>query len=99
MIRHIIIWQLKPELTGDERAKRAAEIKAGLEGLKGRIDGLIDINVRTDPLPSSNGDLLLDSTLESIEALKGYQVHPEHLKVAELVKSSVCSRSCFDLEI
>ena len=99
MIKHIIIWQLKPELTGKERSARAARIKAGLEALKGVIDGLTDIKVSIDPLPSSNGDLLLDSVFESKEALKAYQVHPEHLKVAELVKSSVCSRSCFDTEI
>lgn len=98
MIKHIIIWQLKPELEGEARAERAKAIKAGLEGLKGRIDGLLDISVETELLGSSNGDLLLDSTFESEEALKAYQVHPEHLKVAELVKSSVCSRSCADFE-
>ena len=99
MVKHIIIWQLNKELSDAEKKQRAAEIKAGLEGLKGRIDGLLDISVRTEFMASSNGDLLLESTLESEEALKAYQVHPEHLKVAGFVKSSVCSRSCVDFEI
>ena len=100
MVKHVIIWTLKDEYSKEEKAAIKAEIKAGLEGLKGRIDGLIDITVYTEGLESSNGDLMLDSTFVSEEALKGYAVHPDHVAVASgKVRPHAKIRSCFDFEI
>lgn len=100
MVKHIIIWTLKPEMTADEKKAQCAKIKADLEGLKGKIDGLTEIKVVTDLLGSSNGDLMLDSTFESAEALKAYAVHPEHVKVADgTVRPFTAERKCVDFEI
>ena len=33
MVKHIILWQLKDELSADDKIKVKADIKAGLEGL------------------------------------------------------------------
>ena len=82
MVKHIILWQLKDELSSEEKAEVSARIKEGLEGLVGKVPGLVSVHVQTQHLDSSNADLMLDTTLESVEALKGYAVHPEHLKVA-----------------
>ena len=77
MVKHIILWTLNPELSEEEKKKVKAEIKAGLEGLVGKVPGLLDVKVHIDGrLASSNADLMLDSTRESEEALKGYAVHP-----------------------
>ena len=99
MVKHIIIWDLKDELSANEKADKKIEIKQGLEGLKGKIEGLVDIKVNIDFLESSNGDMMLDSTFVDENALKDYQINPEHLKVAKIVRSSVCSRKCVDFEI
>ncbi len=99
MVKHIIIWNFKDELSQEERKELALKIKNGLESLKDKIDGIVDIKVCTDFLGSSNGDLMLDSTFVDESALKAYQVNPEHLKVAEIVRASVCSRKCVDFEI
>ncbi len=76
-------------------------IKAGLEGLKGKIPGLVEIKVIVDGrLASSNADLMLDSTFESAEALKVYSTHPEHVAVAETkVRPFTATRSCLDFKI
>ena len=76
-------------------------IKAGLEGLVGKVPGLLDVKVHIDGrLASSNADVMLDSTLESEEALKGYAVHPEHVAVANgKVRPYTVQRSCLDFEI
>ena len=48
-------------------------------------------------LASSNADVMLDSTLESEEALKGYAVHPAHVEVADtLVRPFTATRACMD---
>ena len=75
-------------------------IKKNLEALNGKIDGLTDIKVQTEKLPSSNGDLMLDSTFVSYDALKAYAVHPEHVKVADNdVRPFTAVRSCIDFEV
>ena len=99
MVKHIIIWKLKDELTAEEKAERKTLIKEGLEGLKGKIDGLTEIKVITDILETSTGDLMLDSTFESAEALKAYSKHPEHVRVADsTVRPYTAQRSCVDYE-
>ena len=98
MVKHVIIWNFKEELTAEERKVAAAKIKEGIEGLMGKIEGLTDIKVYTNPLASSSGDLILDSTFVDEEALKGYQVNPEHVAVATYVRTQVGSRACFDYE-
>lgn len=99
MVKHIILWTLKEEYSKEEKEKIKKDIKEGLEGLRGKIDGLIDIKVETGRLDSSNADLMLDSSFESEAALKGYAVHPEHVKVAnEKVRPFTSLRSCLDFE-
>ena len=92
MVKHIILWKLKEEYNYDE-IKRG--IKEGLEGLLGVVPGLVEIKVQTQPLSSSNVDVMLYSVFESEQALKGYAVHPEHVKVADTkVRPFTETRSC-----
>lgn len=99
MTHHIILWKLKDELTDAQKIEVKKNIKEGLEGLAGRIPGLLSIKVVTEGLPSSNVDLMLDSTFDSPESLKGYAVHPEHVAVADgKVRPCTCGRYCLDFE-
>ena len=88
-------------MSDSEKESVKKGIKDGLEGLKGKIPGLIDIKVNTEGrLASSTADLMLDSTFENAEALKGYSKHPEHVAVAESkVRPYTASRSCLDFEV
>ena len=100
MVKHIILWKLRSELSEQEKREKALAIKQGLEGLKGQVPGLLDIHVQVDGrLESSNADIMLDSTLESAEALKGYAVHPGHVAVANgIVRPNTELRTCLDYE-
>ena len=101
MVKHIILWTLNPELSEAEKQQVKQGIKAGLESLAGKVPGLVEVKVNIDGrLASSNADVMLDSTLESEEALKAYAMHPEHVKVAdEKVRPYTVQRSCLDYEI
>ena len=100
MVKHIILWTLK-EMSDSEKESVKAGIKEGLEGLKGKVPGLVDIKVITGGrLASSTADLMLDSTFENAEALKGYSKYPEHVAMADSkVRPYTASRSCLDFEI
>lgn len=101
MVKHIILWTLNPELSNQEKANVKKGIKEGLEGLKGKVPGLLDVVVNVDGrLQSSNCDVMLDSTLESEEALKAYAVHPAHVEVANTkVRPYTVQRTCLDFEV
>lgn len=100
MVKHVILWKLDEKLTDSEKDQVKAGIKEGLEGLAGQIPGLVDITVRTEGLPSSNVDVMLDSTFVDAESLNGYATHPKHVAVADgKVRPYTVLRSCMDYEI
>ena len=97
MVKHIILWKLKEEHNNDSVKEG---IKNGLEGLLGKIPGLIEIEVQTTGLASSNADVMLYSVFESEDALKGYAVHPDHVYVADtFVRPFTETRMCLDFEV
>lgn len=98
MVKHIIIWTLKSEFSDAEKREAAQKIKSGLEGLSGKIPGMTEVKVNIDLLTSSSGDVMLDTTFVDEDALKAYQVNPDHVAVAAYVRSVVSDRKCVDFE-
>ena len=98
MVKHMIIWKLKDELT--DKAQAATEIKTALEDLVGKIDGLQEMHILIDRFPCSAGDVMMDSSFTDYEALEAYQKHPLHQAIANgLVRPAVAQRLSFDYEI
>lgn len=97
MVKHIILWKLKDVYNTDEVKKG---IKEGLEGLMGKIPGLIEISVQTEKLSSSTADVMLYSVFEDEAALRGYSVHPNHVEAANTkVRPFTESRYCMDFVV
>ena len=48
MVKHIILWTLNPELSEEEKENVKRGIKEGLEGLVGKVPGLIDVKVNIE---------------------------------------------------
>ena len=100
MVKHVILWTLKTDISCEEKEKIKNEIKSSLEGLAGKIPGLSEIKVNINPLPSSNAELMLDSTFENEEALKCYATYPLHIAIAnEKVLPYTATRSCMDYTV
>ncbi len=97
MVKHIILWTLKPEHNTDQ-VKR--NMKTALEGLVGVVPGLLKMEITIHPLPTSNADVMLYSELESEEALKGYAIHPAHVEMANTkVRPYTATRTVMDYEV
>lgn len=97
MVKHMILWKLKEECN---TAEVKQGIKENLEGLLGRIPGLLGIRVQNEGLASSNADVMLDSTFENEAALAAYATHPAHVLVADtFVRPFTASRLCLDFEV
>lgn len=100
MVRHVILWQLQDGLSASEKESVKAAIKSGLEGLKDKVDGVSEITVFTQPLASSNTDIMLDAYFADAAALERYAAFPEHIQIAgTIIKPNVKSRICMDFEV
>lgn len=100
MIKHVILWKLDESRSDAEKAEIKRNMKLQLEGLVGRVPGLLEMQINIMPLATSNAEVMLDSAFESEEALKGYAVHPEHVAVADTyVRPFTISRTCMDYEV
>lgn len=96
MVKHIIFWKLKPELKA-EKDKLIAELNHKFQDLIGKVDGLILAEVGAN-YNDGDYDMALYSKFTSREAEKGYQVHPEHMKIKNRVHEITAGRSCIDYD-
>jgi len=83
MIRHIVMWKVRAG-TPEERQENIECVRLGFEGLKGRIAGLLHLEIGVDNSRVDYAcDLVLYSEFESQAALNAYASHPEHLRLRD----------------
>lgn len=85
MIRHIVMWRVRGA-SAAERAAGRARVKRAFESLRGRIPGLLSLEVGLDTSGVDHAcDVVLVTEFDTPKALAAYAAHPEHLRVrAEL---------------
>lgn len=77
MIRHIVLFKIKPEFK-----EEIPQLVKNFYGMKGRIEGLLDLESGEDVLHSERSyDLALICTFQDRAAFDAYQTHPVHLPV------------------
>ena len=83
MIRHIVMWNVRGD-TPAEKARGIAQLQRSFEGLRGRIPGLLHLEIGVDVSRIDYAcDVVLYSEFESQAALDAYGTHPEHLRVKD----------------
>lgn len=98
MVNHIVLWNFKPELTKEERKEAGVKICEKLLAVKEQVNGVVSLQVVVNELDSSNKDIGLISSFESVEALNAYQVHPAHVEAGSYIRQVTCDRVCLDYE-
>lgn len=99
MVRHIVMWKLKDFAEEATRQENAVKMKQMLENLRGKIPGLLKIEVGIDfSATDASGDVVLCSEHTDRAALESYQRHPEHQKCVAFVKNVVSERRLVDYE-
>ncbi len=94
MYNHYVTWDF---IDGIDKDSAFTEVKTALEGLKGKIDGIIDITFNRT-LSISTCEVVLVSSFESEEAYKTYATHPLHLEAGVKVKTYFTNRHVVDFE-
>ena len=83
MIRHIVMWKVRGDSREEKRAN-IARLQAAFLGLRGRIPGLLHLEVGVDTSGVDYAcDVVLVSDFASQQALDDYASHPEHLRVRQ----------------
>lgn len=98
MIRHIVMWNVGG---ADAAARRSniALLKSQFESLRGRIPGLLHLEVGVDESRIDYAcDVVLVTDFASREALAAYAHHPEHLRVRQALGALRTARHQVDYE-
>lgn len=99
VIKHIVMWNVR----GDDalaRARNAALVKAEFESLRGRVPGLLHLEVGVDESRIDYAcDVVLVTEFASREALAAYAEHPEHLRVRRTLGDLRVARHQVDYEV
>ena len=81
MIKHIVMWNLRGD-TLEEKSRGTALLTRSFESLRGRIPGLLHLEVGVDASGVDYAcDVVLYTEFETQDALDAYAEHPEHLRV------------------
>lgn len=101
MIKHLVFFKLAEEAEGNSKAQNILIVKERLEALKEVIPVIRKIEIFSNhPQASSeNYDIVLDSEFDSLEDLKIYAEHPEHLKVGDFIAKIRIGRAAIDYEM
>ena len=95
MVKHIVMWKLKEFAEGADKKANAIKMKKMLEALRGVIPGAYKMEVGINYNPAGY-DVVLYSEFNDHDALEGYQIHPEHLRVKEFIHKVISDRAVAD---
>jgi hypothetical protein len=100
MIKHIILWRLKEFAENSTKQENALKVKAMLENMRGKIPGMLKLEVGLNfETSDSASDISLYTEFESRGALEAYQIHPVHMKVKEFLPLIRTERRVVDYEM
>lgn len=100
MIRHIVMWKFKAVGEGKTREENMALVRERLLALRPVIPQLRRMEIGEDISHTEMSmDLVLLTEFDSLEDMKIYAVHPEHLKVSAYVRKVIETRVVIDTEL
>lgn len=100
MIRHVVIWRLKPEAKRLDGIENQARIERNFEAMRAAVPGLLRLELGINEAKVADAaDLMLLAEFDSWEALRGYEQHPLHDELRTLIGPLRTERRLLDYEI
>ena len=100
MIKHIVLWKLKDFAEETTKQQNALKIKGLLEEMRGKIPGMLKLEVGLNFEKSGDAaDISLYTEFESREALDAYQIHPAHMPAKKSIPLVRTERRVVDYEV
>ena len=98
MVKHIVMFKLKETLSMDEKLDVMNRFKSAIEALPAKIDVIRKVFVGLNINEAEQWDICLESEFDSLEDVKLYAVHPDHVAAAGILKDAKLDRACVDYE-
>ena len=100
MIKHIVFWRLNECAYENDKKTNAQILKEKLLAMQGNVDGLLKVEVGYDFSNEKDScDVVLYSEFENKEALRQYQIHPDHEEIKKWLGEVRYERRVVDYEI
>lgn len=100
MIRHVVIWRFQRQPATGDWHSNLIKAKALLDGMQGRLPGVLRLETGINQEESEEGaDLLLLMDFQNRDALDMYRNHPVHLEVIAFLRQVRSERRVIDYEI
>ena len=95
MIRHIVLFKIK-----DEYKSEIPQLVKNFYGMKGRVEGLLELEAGADVLHSDRSyDLALVTLFDGMASFQAYQTHPAHLPVKKRMHEVRSGSVACDFEV
>lgn len=98
MVKHIVMFKLKETLAADVKVQVMNDFKAAIEALPTTISFIRRVFVGLNLNPAEQWDICLESEFDSLDDVKAYSVHPDHVAAAGILKDAKADRACVDFE-
>ena len=98
MVKHIVMFKLKETLSAEEKLVVMNDFKAAMEALPAKIDVIRKVFVGLNINEAEQWDICLESEFDSLEDVKLYAAHPDHVAAAGILKDAKQDRACVDYE-
>lgn len=96
VLKHIVMWNILGD-SAEEKARNIERLKAEFEGMRGRIPGMLTLEIGVDTSRVDYAcDVVLYSEFESQQALADYANHPEHTRVRQALEGLRIARHQVD---
>ena len=99
MVKHIVMWKFKDFAEGLSKQENLIKVKTMLEALPEKIDFIREMRVEFN-INDKDGmyDAVLISSFDTLDDVKRYRVHPEHVKISQYVALVKADRASVDYE-
>lgn len=98
MVKHIVLFKLKEEVPADEKQKVMYAFKQAIEALPAKIPFIRKVEVGLNMNPGETWHIALYSEFDTLDDVKAYSTHPDHVAAAGLLAKVKEGRACVDYE-
>lgn len=98
MVKHIVLFKLREDVPAEKKLDAMRSFKAAIEALPERIPVIRKVEVGLNINPSEAWHIALYSEFDSLDDVKLYAAHPDHVAAGKLLAEVKESRACVDYE-
>lgn len=99
MVKHIVLFKLKDEAPAEQKQAAMNNFKKAIEALPAKISVIRKVEVGLNINPGETWSIALYSEFDTLDDVKFYATHPDHVAAGALLAEVKESRACVDYEV